>query len=163
MSDLRGVIRTAFVLGSINAGSRSNGSMATIFTRIIAGQIPGNFIFRGEHWCSLLDIRPSSAGHALLIPVVEGGHLAELPSATLADMGEHLARLTTTIKQVTGCPAVNVLLNDGPVAGQEVPHVHWHVVPRWPNDQLGYRFIPQTGNGLTELAERLAAAWIESA
>jgi len=137
--------------------------MATIFTRILAGQIPGNFIFQGEHWCSLLDIRPSSAGHALLIPRYEAAFLADLPPDSLVTMGPHLARLTSTIKQVSGCPALNVLLNDGPIAGQEVPHVHWHVVPRWPDDALGYRFAPQSGNGLTELAARLAAAWMESA
>ncbi len=137
--------------------------MATIFTRILTGQIPGNFIFRGEHWCGVLDIRPSSPGHALLIPHVEVGHLTELPAAVLQDLGAHLARLITAVKQVTGCPAVNVVLNDGPIAGQEVPHVHWHVVPRWPDDHLGYHFHPQPGVGLAVLAARLATVWTESA
>ncbi len=137
--------------------------MATIFTRILAGQIPGNFIFHAEHWCGVLDIRPSSSGHALLIPRTEVGYLAELPAEVLQELGSHLTRLVATVKQVTGCPAVNVVLNDGPIAGQEVLHVHWHVVPRWPNDQLGYRFQPQPGEGLSALAERLAAAWTESA
>lgn len=136
--------------------------MASIFTRILAGEIPGHVLFRGEQWWSLLDIRPSAVGHTLLIPVMEVGHLAELPSATLADMGDHLARLTTTIKRVTGCAALNVVLNDGPLAGQEVPHVHWHLVPRWPNDQLGYRFAPQPGQGLHELAAQLSTEWIKS-
>ena len=137
--------------------------MATIFTRIIAGEIPGNFIFRDQEWCCLLDIRPSSLGHALLIPRHEAAFCADLPSETLASMGSYLARLTSTIKRVTGCPAVNVLLNDGPIAGQEVPHVHWHVIPRWADDLLGYRFAPQAGSGLGELAARLATAWTESA
>ena len=137
--------------------------MATIFTRILAGEIPGNFIFRGEHWCAMLDIRPSAPAHALLISRQEVGHLAELPADVLQDMGPQLARLTRAIKRVTACPAVNVVLNDGPVAGQEVPHVHWHVLPRWPGDPLGYRFHPQPGAGLAELAQRLAVAWEESA
>lgn len=151
------------VRSSIVRGCRSTAPMATIFSRIIAGQIPGNFIFQGERWVGLMDIRPSSAGHALLIPRYEAAFLADLPPDSLADMGAHLARLTSTIKRVTGCPALNAILNDGPIAGQEVPHVHWHIVPRWPDDALGYRFAPQTGAGLTELAARLAAAWVESA
>lgn len=133
--------------------------MASIFSRIIAGQIPGDFIFREPGWVALLDIRPTSAGHALLIPLVEVPLLADLPPATLADAGRLLARLTRAIKQVTGCPAVNVVLNDGPLAGQEVPHVHWHVVPRWPDDGRGYRFAPQAGTALGPLASSLATAW----
>ena len=93
------------------------------------------------------------------VPAMEVPLLADLPPATLADAGRLLARLTRAIKQVTGCPAVNVVLNDGPLAGQEVPHVHWHVVPRWPDDGRGYRFAPQAGTALGPLASSLATAW----
>lgn len=133
--------------------------MASIFTRIIAGEFPGDFVFRAERWVALLDIRPTVAGHVLLIPVAETVHLADLPGATQAELGLHLARLTAAVKRVTGCPAVNVVLNDGPVAGQEVPHVHFHIVPRWANDGRGYRFSPQPGSGLAAMAADLAHAW----
>jgi histidine triad (HIT) family protein len=132
--------------------------MPSIFSKIIAGQIPGNFVFRTERWVALLDIRPTSPGHTLLIPVAETTFLADLPGATQAELGLHLSRLTTAVKRVTGCPGVNVVLNDGPAAGQEVPHVHWHVVPRWPGDGRGYRFAPQPNDDLRAMAERLAAA-----
>lgn len=155
--------RSVIVRGSIALAYRFTIRMPTIFTRIIAGEIPGNFIFRDEHWCSLLDIRPSSLGHALLIPRYEAAFCADLPSETLASIGSYLVRLTSIIKRVSGCPAVNLLLNDGPLAGQEVPHVHWHVIPRWADDQLGYRFSPKPGSGLGELAARLSTAWVESA
>lgn len=133
--------------------------MPSIFSRIIAGEIPGNFIFQGEQWVGLLDIRPTAPGHALLIPRADVPHLAQLPAVALADLGRHLVALTTAVKQVTGCPAVNVVLNDGPVAGQEVPHVHWHVVPRWPGDGHGFRFAPQPGSELSAMAAKLAAVW----
>ena len=133
--------------------------MASIFTRIIAGELPGEFVFRAERWVAFLNIRPTAAGHVLLVPVTEAVHLADLPGATQADLGVHLARLTTAVRRVTGCPAVNVVLNDGPVAGQEVPHAHFHIIPRWANDGLGYHFAPQTGVGLATLGHDLRAAW----
>lgn len=134
-------------------------TMASIFTRIITGEIPGEFVFRTERWVGLLDIRPTVSGHVLLIPVAEAVHLADLPGATHAELGIHLARLVVAIKRVTGCPAVNAVLNDGPVAGQEIPHVHFHVVPRWANDGRGYRFSPQPGVGLAALVVNLRTAW----
>jgi histidine triad (HIT) family protein len=133
--------------------------MPSIFSRIIAHEIPGAFIFRSPRWVAFLDVRPTHPGHALLVPVVEAALLADLPGATVAELGIHLPRLITAVKRVTGCPAVNVLLNDGPLAGQEVPHVHFHVIPRWPDDGRGYRFAPKPGVDLPALAQRLATAW----
>jgi histidine triad (HIT) family protein len=133
--------------------------MPSIFSRIIANEIPGAFIFRSPRWVAFLDVRPTHPGHALLVPVAEAALLADLPGATVAELGIHLPRLTTAVKRVTGCPAVNVLLNDGPLAGQEVPHVHFHVIPRWADDGRGYRFAPKPGVDLPALAQRLAAAW----
>ena len=133
--------------------------MASIFSRIIAGEIPGEFIFRGERWVALLDIRPTNPGHALLVPIAEHAHLCELPAATTAELGQYLTRLVAAVKRVSGCPALNVVLNDGPIAGQEVPHVHFHIVPRWPEDGAGYRFKPHPGAELAPVAEQLRAAW----
>lgn len=133
--------------------------MASIFTRIIAGDLPGEFVFRAERWVALLDIRPTVAGHVLLIPLAEAVHFADLPGATQAELGLHLSRLIVAVKRVTGCPAVNAVLNDGPVAGQEVAHVHLHIVPRWANDGRGYRFSPQPAAGLAALAAELRGAW----
>ena len=131
----------------------------SLFSRIIAGQIPGEFIFRSERWVSFMDIRPTNPGHALLVPVTESQFLADLPGATVAELGLHLQRLTRAVKRVSGAPAINVVLNDGPVAGQEVPHVHFHVVPRWPGDRAGYQFRPHMGADVVGMAAQLRAAW----
>jgi histidine triad (HIT) family protein len=108
--------------------------MPSIFSRIIAGAIPGEFIFQDDLWVALMDIAPAAPGHVLLIPRAECQFLAELPAATLAALGDRLARLTTAVKAATGAPAVNVLVNDGPEAGQAVPHVHLHIIPRFAGD-----------------------------
>jgi histidine triad (HIT) family protein len=133
--------------------------MPSIFSRIIAGEVPGAFVFRGPRWVALLDIRPTAVGHCLLIPVFEAAQLDGLPAEVLAEAAPLLARLTTTVRRATGCPAVNVVLNDGPAAGQEVPHVHFHVIPRMANDGRGYRFAPQPDPNAAATAAALRAAW----
>ncbi|TVR44612.1 MAG: HIT family protein [Planctomycetota bacterium] len=109
--------------------------MASIFTRIIEGEIPGSFILKQERWVAFLDINPVSPGHILLVPRQEVALLPELDGASLAETGAWLARLDCALRQVTGCAAVSVLLRDGPVAGQEVPHLHWHLIPRHSGDR----------------------------
>lgn len=135
--------------------------MPSVFTRIRSGAIPGEFIFRDELWFALLDIRPVAAGHSLLIPVHEGQHLADLPPATLAALGDRLARLTAAVKAASGAPAVNVVVNDGPAAGQEVPHAHLHVWPRFPDDgkRLAWPATPYADGVLAQWADKLRAAW----
>ena len=135
--------------------------MPSIFTRIIAGDIPGEFIFRDDLWVAILDISPAAPGHALLIPRAEHQYLAQLPTETLATLGDRLARLTATVKAVTGCPAVNVIVNDGPEAGQAVPHAHLHVIPRVANDG---RLVHPKGSAyaageLAAIAAKLRTAW----
>ncbi len=136
-------------------------AMPSIFTRIINGEIPGRFVFRDELWVALLDVSPASPGHVLLIPRHEGQYVADLPAAALATLGDRLARLTTAVKSATGCPAVNVLLNDGPAANQAVPHAHWHVIPRFPGDgRLVHPKGTPYGEGeLERWADALARAW----
>lgn len=109
--------------------------MASIFTRIITGDIPGAFIFQHERWVAFLDINPVNPGHALLVPRQEVALLGDLDGASLAESAAYLARIDRAIRAVTGCDALSILLRDGPAAGQEVPHLHWHLVPRHNGDR----------------------------
>lgn len=135
--------------------------MPSIFTRIIAGEIPGRFVFKDELWVALLDISPANPGHVLLIPRHEGQYLTDLPTAALATLGDRLARLVTTVKTATGCPAVNVVVNDGPAANQAVPHAHLHVIPRFPGDGklVHPKGTPYVEGELERWAEALKRAW----
>lgn len=135
--------------------------MPSIFGKIIAGQIPGQFVFQDPLWVALLDIRPVAPGHCLLVPRHEAQHLAELPAETLAALGDRLARLTAAVKAASGAPAVNVVVNDGPAAGQEVPHAHLHVWPRFPDDgkRLSWPASPYAEGELARWAERLRSTW----
>lgn len=108
--------------------------MATIFSRIIDGEIPGSFVVKDERWVAFLDINPVAPGHVLLVPRQEAALLPDLGGASLAECTAYLARLDSAIRHVTGCDAVSILLRDGPAAGQEVPHIHWHLIPRFVGD-----------------------------
>lgn len=136
--------------------------MPSIFTRIIAGEIPGAFVFQDELWVALLDIRPVNPGHCLLVPRHESMHLEGLPAATLATLGDRLARLTLAVKAATGATAVNLVVNDGRDAGQEVPHVHVHVIPRHPADgkRLTLPASAYASGELERVAGALRGAWI---
>lgn len=131
--------------------------MPSIFTRIIAGDVPGKVVLREQHWTALLDISPANPGHCLLIPLAERQYLAQLPAETLAALGPALTRLIEAVKTATGAPAVNVLVNDGPEANQAVPHAHIHVIPRHAGDRtiVHPKGTPYQAGALQAMAERL--------
>jgi len=108
--------------------------MTTLFDRIISGELPGEFIFKDARWVAFLDIKPTAFGHVLLVARQGSPFLADLPAETLGSLGAYLGRLTTVVKQVCAAPAVNVVLNDGPEAGQLIGHCHLHVIPRFEKD-----------------------------
>ena len=104
--------------------------MPSLFSRIVAGEIPAQTIFEDERWIAVLDLFPVEPGHLLLIPKHETAFVADLPDEDLAALGGVVARGPALPKRALGCPAVSVLIRDGKEAGQEIPHVHVHLVPR---------------------------------
>lgn len=89
---------------------------------------------------AFLDITPLSEGHLLVIPKDHYLTLSELPDEVCGQIGSALPTLGRALIQVTGADGFNLLQNNGPVAGQVVPHVHFHLIPRRHDDGLGYRW-----------------------
>ena len=98
--------------------------MATIFTKIIDGQIPGQLLWKDEVCAVFLDIEPLTAGHALVVPLVEIDHWLDLPGEMLAHLMDVAARIGRA-QEVVFSPARIGLI----VQGFEVPHAHLHVFP----------------------------------
>jgi histidine triad (HIT) family protein len=98
--------------------------MASVFSRIIAGELPADFVWKDEVCVAFLSIRPLRPGHALVVPRQEVDHWIELEPEVLA----HLANTAKTIgrAQMAAFKPARIGLV---VAGLEVPHVHIHVVP----------------------------------
>lgn len=82
---------------------------------------------------AFLDIGPLSTGHALLVPRQEAEQVHHLTDESAAALGAALPRIARALMKATGAPAYNVLVNNGPLAHQEVPHVHFHIIPKYEN------------------------------
>ena len=104
--------------------------MPSIFTRIIAGEIPCHKVFEDEHVIAFLDIGPLSRGHVLVVPKEERTKLHELSDASAAALGSALRKVARAVVEATGCADYNVLQNNGAAAHQAVMHVHFHVIPK---------------------------------
>jgi len=98
--------------------------MATIFSRIISGEIPSYKILEDERYYAFLDINPLAEGHTLVIPKVETDYLFDLEDEWLGDMMVFARKVALAIDETMDCKRVGVA-----VLGLEVPHAHIHLIP----------------------------------
>ncbi|MCE9591884.1 MAG: HIT family protein [Planctomycetes bacterium] len=113
---------------------------ACIFCKIIAGQIPCHRLYEDGQVLAFLDIGPLSRGHTLVIPKAHHATLDQMSDALASACAAVLPRLSRALIAATGVEAWNILQNNGATAGQVVPHVHFHIIPRTRGDGLGYRW-----------------------
>ena len=106
----------------------------SLFTKIIRKEIPSCKVAGGELWYAFLDINPRRAGHTLVVPVEEKQRLADLSPASRDAVFAGVAEAQRRLSKVFGTTDFTIVVHDGPLAGQEVPHVHVHVLPRTPGD-----------------------------
>ncbi len=111
--------------------------MTTLFERILSGEIPSHPVARGEGWYAFLDIFPRREGHTLVIPHRPVQHLAALHPDERAALMNGVAEVQRRLGHHFSTSDFTVCIHDGPLAGQEVPHVHVHVLPRTPDDGGG--------------------------
>ena len=98
--------------------------MATIFSKIIAGEIPSYKVAEDENYYAFLDINPLAKCHTLVVPKVEVDYIFDLEDETLAGMVKFAKRVAHKIKEHTRCVKVAMV-----VLGLEVPHAHIHLIP----------------------------------
>jgi histidine triad (HIT) family protein len=103
----------------------------SIFSKIIRGEVPAHKVYEDDFVIAILDTGPLSEGHTLVIPKEPAETIDELSDEHAAALGRVLPRITRAVKKVTGATAINILQNNGPQAGQAVPHVHFHLIPRF--------------------------------
>lgn len=109
-----------------------------IFCAIIAGNIPAYKVYEDEKTLVFLDINPLARGHSLVIPKVHSRNLLDIHEEDVAAVGKTVARTAKALKSVTNCGGINVLQTNEPAARQEVFHTHFHVIPRWTNDEIQF-------------------------
>ena len=116
---------------------------ACTFCDIIRGQAPASIVYEDEQVLAFMDIRPVNPGHVLVVPRSHAGCLAEMETATGAHLFQVGMKLAEAVRRSgVRCEGVNLFLADGEAAGQEVFHVHLHVLPRFAGDGFGLRFGP---------------------
>lgn len=131
----------------------------SVFTRIIRGQIPCHKVFENERVFAFLDINPLAPGHTLVVPKTQVERIEDLPAEDAAELGRCLVRIAAAVVRATGAEGYNILQNNGAAAGQVVPHVHVHIIPRRANDGLGFRWNARSASPdeLAATAARIAA------
>jgi histidine triad (HIT) family protein len=125
----------------------------SIFSQIVAGQIPAHKLREDDRFLAFLDVRPIRAGHTLVIPKQEIDQLFELPDDLLGDLFVFAKPVAAAIREETGAARVGVA-----VVGVEVPHAHVHLVPLDDVHDIDFRRAkPAEQDELAGMAQRLRA------
>ncbi|WP_394740730.1 HIT family protein [Natronococcus roseus] len=111
--------------------------MGTIFTQIVEGEIPARIVYEDETTVAFLDANPLAPGHTLVIPKDEYERLNDVPDDVATELYATIHRLVPAVEEAVDADASTVAFNNGEEAGQEVPHVHCHIVPRFEGDGGG--------------------------
>jgi histidine triad (HIT) family protein len=120
--------------------------MSCIFCDIVSGTAPSSIVYQDKVCSAFMDIQPVNAGHVLVVPNAHATYLIDLPPETGAHMFKVAQQVSLAVRGSSiHCEGVNLFLADGEVAGQEVFHVHLHVIPRYRGDGFGFRFGPNYG------------------
>ena len=118
---------------------RYGDGMACVFCEIVAGTAPAIRVYEDDDYLGILDIRPFTRGHTLVVPKRHTVDLTDTPAETLAGMlavGQRIANATRASD--LAADANNIAINDGKAAMQTVFHIHLHVIPRRNGDKLSF-------------------------
>jgi histidine triad (HIT) family protein len=105
-----------------------------IFEKIVRREIPASIVYEDEDTLAFMDIGPIIKGHTLVIPKTCFETVAETPDEVLAKLMRVCKRIASAQRKELGADGVNIIQNNGASAGQVVPHIHFHVIPRFEGD-----------------------------
>lgn len=127
--------------------------MASIFSRIIAGEIPSYKVAEDENYYAFLDINPLTAGHTLVVPKKEVDYIFDLDNQTLAGMMLFAKQVAAKIRREIACARVAVV-----VLGMEVPHAHIHLIPIQDENDVDFHRekLKMEPDEFRKIAEKLA-------
>jgi histidine triad (HIT) family protein len=109
-------------------------SEKTIFEQIVAGEIPSYTIYEDEDTYVFLDANPLAPGHTLVIPKEPYERLNDMPPELIGKVFSVAGEVASAVEAAVDAPATTLAINNGEEAGQEVPHVHLHIVPQFEDD-----------------------------
>jgi len=110
--------------------------MDCIFCKIVAGEIPSYKVYEDDDVLAFLDIAPVAKGHTLIIPKKHWQNMEDISDDGLVKLIKGVKRVGNLLKEKLGVSGYNINENNDPVAGQAVPHIHWHIIPREEGDNI---------------------------
>lgn len=111
-----------------------------IFCKIANGEIPSATLYEDNLVRVILDISPASKGHALILPKEHYANLYEIDEDMLKHVILIAKKMAVKMKEALGVEGINILQNNGEIAGQTVFHYHMHIVPRYADDQVNIKW-----------------------
>ncbi|MFA6688217.1 MAG: HIT family protein [Sphaerochaetaceae bacterium] len=118
--------------------------METVFSRIVAGDLPAVKLHEDDLCIVILDINPVKKGHSLVISKKPYPTVSQCPDDVLSHLMAVAKKLDAKLRKALVCDGTNILINNGPAAGQEVPHLHIHVIPRYEGDGQKFGFVKES-------------------
>ncbi len=130
-----------------------------IFCKIAAKEIKSAVIYEDEAAIAFMDVNPASPGHTLVIPKKHAATIDEMSADELGNLFRAVSKVAAAVKKALNPEGINILQNNGSAAGQVVPHVHVHIIPRHSGDGLMTPWTPHpAGAELPDIAERIKNA-----
>ena len=128
-----------------------------IFCKIANGEIPSATIYENSDFRVILDVAPANRGHALIIPREHFKDIFDIDALTAGKLFSLATEVARAMKSVLHCDGMNIVQNNGIVAGQTVFHFHLHLIPRYENDNVNIGWQPgnSTPSELQELAKEI--------
>ncbi|MBO0769507.1 MAG: HIT family protein [Solirubrobacterales bacterium] len=128
-----------------------------IFCKIIAGELPAHKLYEDERTFAFLDVNPGSRGHLLVVPKTHAADILTVEPADLAAVATTAQAMAKHVKARLGADGVNIINSCGAAAWQTVFHLHFHVIPRYPDDGLvlPWKPAPADQGDLAKLADEL--------
>jgi histidine triad (HIT) family protein len=108
--------------------------MASIFSKIVSGDIPATKVYEDEQTLAFMDIGPASPGHTLVICKEEYPDIFSIPVETLMAVTRAVQQVALALRDALQPDGINIVQNNGAAAGQTVFHYHVHLIPRWEGD-----------------------------
>ena len=105
-----------------------------LFCKIIDGQIPSHKVYENDLVLAFLDIFPLSYGHTIVIPKKHYYNFLDMPEDDMGDYFKELKKISLHIKEKLKIDGFNIVQNNYPAAGQVIPHLHFHIIPRMKGD-----------------------------
>ena len=130
-----------------------------LFCQIVTGDVPAIKVAESDNAIAILDVNPVNFGHTLIIPKKHSMNMLDADDETLKEMILFTKRVAQAVIDGLGNDAFNLELNNGRIAGQIIPHLHWHIVPRTGEDGLLHWLGKKYPKGEAErVAEKIRAA-----